>query len=295
MTGRALIEQALRSALAHVASDLELDLRPDLDQDTQRVPGSPPMVATILEKVDRCSVFVADVTLTHKPTTGADKLAPNPNVAFELGYAMRRLTHSRVLLVQNVAYGGPERLPFDLRGHRAVTFSAPPNDGVSDDVLTGLATALAEELRLILAHAGPPEDVRPPLGLTLYYRNDKIEGDRHDYRLIVALENRGTSVIHDWAVEVQMPRALLDPRQSFPEVQGRSTHKRAVMRLTEAQHSGPIYPGDTKEVFGSDYHMDHALYDQRAALFPDTIVASFFVAGKRVAMVSKPVREMQKF
>lgn len=294
-TGRALVERALKSALTHLASDAQLDLRPDLDQDTQRVPGSPPMVAAILEKVDRCSVFVADVTLTHRPTTGADKLSPNPNVAFELGYAMRRLTHSRVLLIMNLSLGGPELLPFDLRGHRAVTFSAPAADGDDPREFERLSASLVEELRLILGGVGPPDDVRPALQLKLEYRKSKIESDRHDYRLVVAVENLGTAVVQDWTIEVQVPRALLDSRQSYPEVPYRSTHQRVVMRLTDERHSGPIYPGDAKEVFGIDYHMDHTLYDQRGSLFSDTIQAAFFVAGQRVAVISKAVREMQNF
>lgn len=291
--GRTLIERALRSALADVALDAQLDLRPDLDQDTQRVPGSPPMVAAILEKVERCSVFVADVTLSHGSIINADKRAPNSNVVFELGYAMRRLTHSRVLLVLNLAYGGPEQLPFDLRGHRAVTFRPPPIDSEEGGMVAKLAEEFAVQLRLILKDVGPPADIRPPLKLRLGYRKLRIESDRHDYRLFAILKNAGDTMVRDWSIEVQLPRALFDSNQALPEVPERSTPQRVVMRLTQLQHSGPIFPGDDKEVFGIDYHMDHSLYALRGRLFPEKFEASFFVADQRVALASESVKDMQ--
>jgi hypothetical protein len=119
-TGRQLIERALYRAAAAVAADTSIPYRPEVDQDTRGVPGAPAMVAAILGKIDACSVFVADVTLTFERPE-RERKSPNPNVLLELGYALRRLGQHRVLLVLDTTNGGAEKLPFDLRGNRAIT------------------------------------------------------------------------------------------------------------------------------------------------------------------------------
>src|SRR5687768_13089235 len=91
LTNLELIDQALRQAVARVAADGALIMTPEVDRDTANVPGAPPMAATILEKIDACSVFVADVTLTYERRAGDPRLSPNPNVLLELGYALKRL------------------------------------------------------------------------------------------------------------------------------------------------------------------------------------------------------------
>jgi hypothetical protein len=74
--------------------------------------GSPEISATILQKIENCSIFVADITPVGSLII--EKKTPNPNVLFELGYAWRKLGESRVILVLNEAFAAPEDLPFDL-------------------------------------------------------------------------------------------------------------------------------------------------------------------------------------
>jgi hypothetical protein len=45
----------------------------------------------------------------------------------ELGYAVKTLGPERVILVMNVAFGGPEKLPFDLRMRRVTTYNVSPD------------------------------------------------------------------------------------------------------------------------------------------------------------------------
>jgi len=83
-----------------------------LDQDARGALGSPEISSTILQKIEKCSAFVADVTpvgtlVNARPT-------PNPNVLFELGYAWRTIGENRIILVLNEAFGLPEDLPFDI-------------------------------------------------------------------------------------------------------------------------------------------------------------------------------------
>ncbi|MGH6696252.1 hypothetical protein [Sphingopyxis sp.] len=117
---RNLIREALVMALAKIGSEYEEADRPEIDQDTKDVAGTPDIVASILEKIDAASVFVGDATPAIRcPKSG--KVFLNPNVMIEYGYAKKALTSNRVVLVWNIAFvdARPEDLPFDLRGRRA--------------------------------------------------------------------------------------------------------------------------------------------------------------------------------
>src|SRR5438105_1021833 len=118
-TNRGLIGDALEKACKELSADLELAIR--VDADIQGESGSPDIAATILDKIDKATIVVADVSIIGTaPVTGSDPAAtrpvPNPNVLFELGYAKRALGPKRVIMVCNAAYGRVEDLPFDIRG-----------------------------------------------------------------------------------------------------------------------------------------------------------------------------------
>jgi hypothetical protein len=84
-------------------SEEEADDRAKVDYDTFGVGGSPPIAETILGKIREAAVFVADVTSVGK--TAGGKQLPNPNVMIELGYAMKVLSHQRIVLVMNTGEG----------------------------------------------------------------------------------------------------------------------------------------------------------------------------------------------
>jgi hypothetical protein len=58
---------------------------------------------------------MADMTFVARRPDGGN--SPNPKVLIEYDYALRSLTHERIICVMNTAYGKPsaEALPFDLR------------------------------------------------------------------------------------------------------------------------------------------------------------------------------------
>lgn len=115
---RNLIKTALQGALANLQAEFQEAERPEIDHDTKDVPGSPDIVAAILDKIDAAAVFVADVTPIAISESG--KHVANPNVLIELGYAKRALSLNRVIQVWNTALTGatPENLPFDMRQRR---------------------------------------------------------------------------------------------------------------------------------------------------------------------------------
>ena len=149
-TNRGMIEYALRRAAKTIASDESLAVEAVVDRDTAGVAGSPAIATTILEKIGRADVFVPDVSLVTP--ADAARQAPNPNVLIELGYAIAALGWTRIVMVMNTAYGGPDVLPFDLRGHRVISYECPyaPSKTKTEErrALEGMLTrAIADILR----------------------------------------------------------------------------------------------------------------------------------------------------
>lgn len=152
-----LIKSAVEGALKNIKADAEVDLAPELDHDTKGVPGIPDIPSTICQKIDRCGIFLADMTFsgTTVPVDPArkPKYLPNPNVLIELGYAMARLGPSRIIYVMNTAFGGPEELPFDIRVRRhPIAYELLDAVGPTRaDVQRSLTGRLEEAIRAIVA------------------------------------------------------------------------------------------------------------------------------------------------
>jgi hypothetical protein len=119
---RTFLRSALDKACETVASDPGVEDSPRLDQDTQGLTGTPDIAQAIMDKIDSCQVFVADLSLCFDGPNG--KRSPNPNVIFELGYAVAKIGWSRIILVMNSAFGSNELLPFDLRSRRCLMYHA---------------------------------------------------------------------------------------------------------------------------------------------------------------------------
>jgi len=153
----------LSDAIARIAAELEESERPEIDHDTKDVAGSPDIVSTILAKIDKAGVFVADVTPIAVSESG--KHQANPNVLIELGYAKRALGVERVITVWNTALTNPrpEDLPFDMRHRRGpVSFALPV--GAPRDELKKVRSALTDELeRRLRASLGtiPAQPLEP--------------------------------------------------------------------------------------------------------------------------------------
>lgn len=143
---RNLIQESLERAIRAIGRDQDAGIQAVLDRDTANLAGSPDIANSILAKIAVSDVFVADVSIVN---AGAARPSPNPNVLVELGYAIAELGWENTILVQNAAYGGPELLPFDLRGRRTVVYHKADTDNRSEAraLLQGrLETALRSAL-----------------------------------------------------------------------------------------------------------------------------------------------------
>ncbi len=125
-TNRGFIQTALEKAIKSIRNDESIQVEPAIDRDTQGVPGSPDIANTIFDKIDQAAVFVCDVSIVGdiliKNQDKEPRPTPNPNVLIELGYAFKSLGPERVIMVMNTEFGEPEKLPFDLRMKRVLTY-----------------------------------------------------------------------------------------------------------------------------------------------------------------------------
>lgn len=155
-TGQFFVRDALKAAAKALNVELEVEAsdRLDVDSDTQDLPGTPSVVASIYGKIEDATVFVADVTPVGVTDDG--KLLPNPNVMKEFGYARRARGWERLLTVANGHYlPRVEDLPFDMRGDRGpATYTLAP-DADKDAIKAETARfvpVLKQRLRAIVEH-----------------------------------------------------------------------------------------------------------------------------------------------
>lgn len=123
--------KAIRSALRNASSLVEedADIRVTLDEATRGESGSPNIPATILQKISACDLFVCDLTTINSSSGEECRKTPNPNVLFELGYAVSILGWGRVVMLFNKHFGKfPDDLPFDIDRHRASPYLLSEED-----------------------------------------------------------------------------------------------------------------------------------------------------------------------
>jgi hypothetical protein len=289
---RTLIQDALESAAKQLKADGTLAVELVIDRDTAGVAGSPDIGDTILAKIENADAFVADVTIVN---AGKDvRPTPNPNVLVEVGFALKALGESRIILVQNVAFGPPEDLPFDLRRKRVTTFHSPADSTERASQRADLVGKFKSTLIPVLQQS---KKSAAPLGLTLGYRKlPESDGKVHHYRLEVVATNHGSRRIDDWQVEFDFPTRALEPHVTVSaRVAKQSNHERSLFRVDGRGLNTPIFPGEAVGPYGMGYLMNDDLFDHSEALFDFPVNARLLVDGEIAVQVSKPFRELQQF
>ncbi len=152
---RFFVRDALKEAISQISDAMSIDPadRPSLDHDTKGAKGMVDIRSVILNKIKRCSLFVADLTPIGRTAEG--KWVPNPNVMIELGWAMHTPGAEYIIPVLNEAQGCTvESLPFDIRGRRVVQYkldakaSAAERKAELSKLVALLRDAMEEELKL---------------------------------------------------------------------------------------------------------------------------------------------------
>lgn len=124
------IKKALSEALDKAVKDLKIKgYKVNVEESTRNTPGSPQIVNTILDKIDSCDIFLADISpiCSYQKQLGnglsSTKQVPNPNVLMELGYAMSALGLSYTICVAHQGQWNPNDLPFDINHNRIYQFT----------------------------------------------------------------------------------------------------------------------------------------------------------------------------
>jgi hypothetical protein len=288
---RNLILRALEEAVTEIRGDDSINVEPVVDRDTRGVAGSPDIGKTILDKIKAADVVVADVTIINPGASS--RLTPNPNVLIEVGYALGMHSETRLILVQNLAFGAPEELPFDLRQKRVLTYTSAAGAADRASDRRALQASLKAAVGAVLSAPGPVARSEYPIELSMAYQIRKNTGSLHEYALLVRLKNTGTRRIGAWHLEVEMPTLLLvEPMNRHLLIPSRSNAQRTLFRMSDRE--GPIFPGDAK-LIELAYRMNEELYRRKPELFPELIKATAYVEGQVAEEIKRPVADMQQF
>jgi hypothetical protein len=185
ITNHRFIKEALEFAVKKLVENGHVEEAPRLDHDTKGVHGDPDIFPTILQKIERCDVFIADVTIVASTPDG--KNIPNPNVLLELGYAYKVAGSGRIIKIMNESYGDPSKgLPFDLAHKRwpyIYSLSADTEKPKREKIKETVAKNLGEFIKLILKNEGAKNVAGQLADIKVGFDKIEITADLHKYSL----------------------------------------------------------------------------------------------------------------
>lgn len=152
---RRLIRSALREAVSLLERSSSYDnLVITIDEATRGEAGSPNIPMTILKKIRQADIFISDITTINRDAPDRQRRVPNPNVIFELGYAVAYLGWSRIIMLFNTSYGDISKdAPFDIDRQRVSSYNyTKPSvpDRKSKATYQALAKLLFDALKIII-------------------------------------------------------------------------------------------------------------------------------------------------
>lgn len=114
----------------------------EVDTAVRNTRGSVDIAATILAKIDECDLFFADIGIINPEA--ATRKSPNPNVMYELGYAVAAKGEDNIVLIANRATTNTANLPFDVRNRNIILREF--NDRNKETITQEIATILQNHL-----------------------------------------------------------------------------------------------------------------------------------------------------
>lgn len=157
------IKDCLEATINGINEKLQLDEAIRLDHDKNDIPGSPDIVHSLLNKISKSQIFIGDLTFIGNSYSKTKKL-PNPNVLFELGYALCHLTDKCIVNVMNTVYGSPEKnMPFDLANRKwPILYGLDEsNYNSKDEIKKKLSSEFLEAIHNIVKIQGSTNRVVP--------------------------------------------------------------------------------------------------------------------------------------
>lgn len=121
---RGFIKDCLEKAIKSLDNSIiSADIKFRVDKDTEGTFGAPDIAQTIFEKIDKCHIFIGDISIINSTAKDEFRKVPNPNVLVELGYAAAKIGWGNVILMNNTAYGNIEEQPFDIRARKQCAYN----------------------------------------------------------------------------------------------------------------------------------------------------------------------------
>ncbi|MFH0999882.1 MAG: hypothetical protein V1783_03485 [Bacteroidota bacterium] len=146
------IKDCINKALSELKKENNITLVPRLDSDTKGMIGSQNISDYILNKIDASQVFIADITIINSNPEDKipnKRLTPNPNVLFELGYAVNRLSWNRIICLNNEAFSTIKQMPFDIQQNRISQYNYNGKEN-KDDAQVSLVILLKKAIKDII-------------------------------------------------------------------------------------------------------------------------------------------------
>lgn len=133
---RSIIRKGIKDACEKLTQSNGYEI--NIDEATRDIPGSPTIEKTVMDKIEKCDVYIADIT----PITQSNgKQIPNPNVLIELGYALKCIELARIIIVAKKGDYKDNELPFDINHNRLGKF---------DDKQCNLDFEIEESIKYVL-------------------------------------------------------------------------------------------------------------------------------------------------
>lgn len=120
------IEDCIKKAISEFNKENHHLTDFSIDKDTSGEPGNPEIIRTILNKIDNSQMFICDLSIIN--STCECRKTPNPNVIFELGYAIKSLGWEKIICIFNQEFGVPEDFPFDIKHRRLLGYNLSTKD-----------------------------------------------------------------------------------------------------------------------------------------------------------------------
>ena len=117
----------------------------------------------------------------------------------------------------------------------------------------------------------------------------KSTGQRHEYLLLIEVENTGSVKVNDYRIDILFPIAFLEGNYGF-EIHDRQTRTHKLFRLPLSE----LYPDDKFFHNKITYSVDHQRFDSDS-LMGLLVEVTVYADGMAAQRVSKPIKELQNF